>query len=196
MNTDTLRRFRLVIYAALLIQVVAIVYTLSQRPEPGLGMLIRGAALFGYTALFWLILSSEYVREMRKIFGRPFLKVHHPLGVIAWVLIVAHPMTFALQSRDPAVFVPIFSPFRSFLQWASRPALYLFALASVSALLRRRMKGTWRFIHWLNYLAFLLVFIHAWLIGTDLLSGLLRVIWATMAGIVLIVFVHKRLRGK
>jgi len=193
MNSNRTRRLRWAIYITLLVQVIAVLYTLFQMPEPGLGMLGRGAALFGYTALFWSILSSEYMREMRKVFGRPFLKIHHSLAVIAWGLILTHPVSFALLSKDATVLVPVFSPFRTFLQLAGRPALYLVGVATVAGLLRRSIKKNWKVVHWLNYMAFLLVFIHAWLIGTDLASGLLRFIWATMAAIVLIVFARKRL---
>ncbi len=195
MHTDTLRRLRLVVYIITFCLAVIILYTLFQTPAPALARVVRGAALFGYVMLFWVIVSSEYMRGMRKLFGRPFLKVHHFLMVIAWLLIVIHPLTVALRSNSLAVFVPIFSPFREFLVWAGRPALYLFALATLAARLRSSIKSTWKFIHWLNYLAFLLVFVHAWLLGTDVASGLLRVIWAAMAGIVLLVFLHKRLGG-
>jgi sulfoxide reductase heme-binding subunit YedZ len=196
MRTSSSRTLRLLVYLVLLIQVVVILYTLLQRPEPGLGMVVRVAALFGYTALFWAILASEYMREMRKLFGRPFLKVHHSLVVIGWVLILIHPVTVALWSNSFAVLVPIFSPFQEFLLWAGRPALYLFGIATLAGLVRRRIKGWWKQIHWLNYLAFSLVFIHSSLIGTDLGSGWLRIIWAAMFGIVLYVFVRKRLGGR
>lgn len=196
MKTSSPRTLRLVFYLVLLIQVVAILYTLLQRPEPGLGMVVRVAALSGYTALFWAILASEYMREMRTLFGQPFLNVHHSLVRIGWVLIVIHPVTVALWSNSFTVLVPIFTPFSEFLLWAGRPALYLFLIATVAGIVRRRIKDWWKQIHWLNYLAFSLVFIHSWLIGTDLGSGLLRVIWAAMAGIVLYVFVHKRLGAR
>jgi sulfoxide reductase heme-binding subunit YedZ len=140
--------------------------------------------------------SSEYVRQMRALFGRVYLKVHHPVSVITWVLIVAHPLAFALFVNDAKVLLPVFSPLQQFLQLAGRPALYLFALATVGALVRRSLKTSWKYVHKLNYLAFLLVFIHAWLIGTDLNNPLVKVVWLLMAAIVLAVALHKVLGGK
>jgi DMSO/TMAO reductase YedYZ heme-binding membrane subunit len=178
-------------FVALLVQVIAIVVTLAQTPGPALWTIVRAAALFGYVALFWAIVSSEYMRELRKLFGRPFLKLHHSLTVAAWVLILTHPLAYVILAGSPTVLVPIFSPLSSFLQWAGRTALYLFALATIAGLLRKSLKRYWKYVHKLNYVAFLLVFVHAWLIGTDLSSMLLRILWVVMAAVVLLVAVHK-----
>jgi DMSO/TMAO reductase YedYZ heme-binding membrane subunit len=172
-------------FAALLVQLFAIVLTVAQTPGPALWTLVRTLALVGFVTLFWAIVSSEYMRELRKVFGRPFLKIHHTLTVIAWVLIVAHPASYAALAGSADVFVPIFTPLNSLLQWAGRPALYLFGLATLAGLLRKSVKAYWKYVHKLNYVAFLLVFVHAWLIGTDLSSTLLRILWAAMAAVVL-----------
>jgi len=193
-STERLLRVGLVV--AVIVQLSVSAWALLQTPSPPLYTLVRGAALFGYIGLFWLIVSSEYVRQMRSLFGRVFLKVHHPLSVVTWVLVVAHPLSFALFLNDVSVFVPIFVPLQEFLQLAGRPALYLFALATVAALARRSLKRHWRYLHKLNYVAFHLVFIHAWLIGTDLSNALLRVLWLAMAAVVLVVALHKGIRSK
>lgn len=183
-------------FVALLVQVLAILVTLVQTPGPALWALVRTLALFGYVTLFWAIVSSEYMRELRKLFGRPFLKVHHTLTVIAWVLISAHPISYAILAGSPSVLVPIFSPLSAFLQWAGRTALYLFALATLAGLLRKTIKAYWKSVHKINYVAFILVFVHAWLIGTDLSSVLLRILWAVMAAAVLLVALHKTVGGR
>jgi len=191
------RTVRTLVYLALLIQVAAIVYSLSLTASLELYTVVRAAALLGYVGLFWLIVSSEYVREMRKVFGRVYLKVHHPLAVVTWVLIVAHPLSYALLVSDPKVLLPVLWPLRRFLELGGRAALYLFALASVTAIVRRSLKKSWRYVHRLSFLAFPLVFIHAWLIGSDLISPLLQVIWVAMAVVVLVITVHKVfLRGR
>jgi sulfoxide reductase heme-binding subunit YedZ len=196
MSESTKRITRAGLVVALIIQSAVVLLALRQTPAPPLYMVIRAAALLGYIGLFWLIVSSEYVRQMRTLLGRVYLKVHHPLSVITWVLIVAHPLAFALFVNDAKVLLPVFSPLQQFLQLAGRPALYLFTLATVGALVRRSLKTSWRYLHKLNYLAFLLVFIHAWLIGTDLNNPVVKALWLVMAVIVLVVALHKWTRGK
>lgn len=191
MSEGTKRIMRAGFIVAVVVQLAIVLITLVRRPAPVLYVAVRAAALLGYVGLFWLIVSSEYVRQMRGLFGRVYLKVHHPLSVVTWVLIVAHPLAFALFVNDLQVLVPVFAPVQQFLQWAGRPALYLFALATVGALVRRSLKRSWRYLHKLNYLAFLLVFIHAWLIGTDLSNPMMKVLWLVMVVIVLVVAFHK-----
>jgi len=195
-SETTQRVMRAGLVVALIIQLAIVLLTLVQTPAPPLYMAIRTAALLGYIGLFWLIVSSEYVRQMRGLLGRVYLKVHHPLSVVTWVLIAAHPLGFALFSNDAMVLLPVFWPLQQFLQWAGRSALYLFALGTVSALARRSLKREWRYLHKLNYVAFLLVFIHAWLIGTDLNSPLLKALWLVMAVVVLAVALHKGLGAR
>jgi DMSO/TMAO reductase YedYZ heme-binding membrane subunit len=196
MSESTKRIMRVGFLAAALTQLAIILVALAQTPAPPLYMAVRAAALLGYVGLFWLIVSSEYVRQMRALFGRVFLKVHHALSVVTWVLIAAHPLAFALFVNDTRVLVPIFSPAQQFLQWAGRTALYIFALATVGALARKSLKSSWRYLHKLNYLAFLLVFVHAWLIGTDLSSPLVKAVWLVMAVVVLAVALHKGIGRK
>jgi DMSO/TMAO reductase YedYZ heme-binding membrane subunit len=179
-----------------LIQVIAIVASLIGSRTPGQYTVLRASALLGFVALFWAIVSSEYVREMRALLGTPYLRVHHALSRVAWVLILIHPLLSAAVFRDLGVMVPVFSPFDAFLRWAGRPALYLLALATVAAIWRSRSKRYWRSLHKLNYLGFLLVFVHAWLLGSDLKGTGMRVLWAMMAGAVVLIGLHKGVRRK
>ncbi len=193
MNDSTMRRLGVLIPTAMVALGLIIVYTLYRTPGPLGWTLARAAALFGYGTIFWTILSSEYIAQMRKLFGRPYLRVHHLLARIGLVLIVIHPVTVAVLSRDPTAFVPQFSSLRTFLTLGGRPALYIFFGAALAAVAHKRIKHSWKVIHWLNYLAFTLAFIHSWLLGTNVATGLLKFIWPAMAAIVLLVLLHKRL---
>jgi DMSO/TMAO reductase YedYZ heme-binding membrane subunit len=183
----------MLVVAGLILWAALLLYTLFSVPNPLWRTILRAAALFGYTALFLTILATEYMREMRKLFGRPFLLVHHRLALLALCLIALHPLTYALSTGSLSVLVPIWSPLRDFLTWASRPALYLILIATAAGVVRNRLKSQWKFIHWLNYVAFFLVFVHSRLLGSDMASGILRLAWAVMAAIVLVVLAHKRL---
>lgn len=188
-----MRRLRVLIPTAVGLLVLLILYTLYRTPGPLSWSLVRAAALFGYGTLFLVIVSTEYLREMRRLFGKPFLTVHHILAVTALALVIIHPIAVALASRDVTVFVPQFTSLRTFFTLGGRIALYLIFIAVFAALLRACIKSFWRLIHWLNYVAFALAFVHSWLLGTNISTSALRFIWPVMAGLVLLIWVHKRL---
>lgn len=169
-----------------------ILYFLFQEAGTAITMAVRTAALFGYFFLFMEILSSEYNIRMKKMLGRPFINVHHHIARAAVILILLHPILIAYQFGLSS-FVPVLYPLIDFLRMAGRPALYLILIAVLAGVYRKKIPKNWRSIHELNYLGFVLIFFHAWLIGTDLQYGLMQFIWFAMALIVLAVFIHKHI---
>jgi sulfoxide reductase heme-binding subunit YedZ len=193
MDERLARRTRLIVYVTVALYAILVVYVLSRSAAPLVYNLARAAALFGFGTLFLAILSHEYLREMRKLFGQPFMTVHHILAVTGLVLVILHPVLIATLLRDPTQFVPRFDSLRTFLLLGGRPALYLILIAVLAAVVRRRLKDTWKVIHWLNYVAFVLVFAHSWMLGGNVSSSVLRFIWPLMLGVVVGVFLRKRL---
>ncbi|MBM4467708.1 MAG: ferric reductase, partial [Chloroflexi bacterium] len=122
-----------------------------------LNWFIRGSGLMGYLALFLSVLSSAYMRQTSRLFGRPFVKVHHILTVTGLVLVTLHPLGVAINAGSLRVFLPRFDSWVVFLKLGGRPAWYLIAAASLAAVLRKTIGRNWRGIHALNYVAFLLV---------------------------------------
>lgn len=158
-------------------------------------MVARFAATFGYLTIFLSILSSEYMARMRKISGLPFLKAHHNLARVGILLILIHPLSLALEAQDFSIFLPILYPVERFLAMGGRTALYLFLLAAGIALYRKKYRN-WKKVHYLSYLAFLLVSVHALLIGSEFKLEIMRVLAVVMAAIVTGIFINKRLRTK
>ncbi len=158
--------------------------------------LVRGAALVGYIAMFLAILSSAYMRELYRLFGRPFLWGHHVLSITGLSLLALHPLAFALETANIAVFVPKFDSWQVFFQLGGRLALYLMWVAALGAALRKTWRPHWRTLHMFNYVAFLLGTIHGILIGTDLGRPLLQGVAIAMALTVIFVFIRKRLGTK
>ncbi len=161
-----------------------------------IGRFVRGVALLAYLAMFLATLSSAFTRELVRFFGRPFLRVHHVLSVTGLALIVLHPLAYALQVGSLAVFVPVFGSPIAFLRWGGRLALYLFLVAAAAAALRKAVGRNWRLVHLLTYAAFMLVTIHAGLIGTDFRSAAARAAAASMAAVVTGVLVWRRVRTR
>ena len=124
-------------------------------------------------------LRKAVVREIR---GEPVVRPW------AWW---ERPLAFGFASA--AVFVPRFDSWLVFWQLGGRPALYLIAVGSLGALLRKSWRNGWRTVHMLNYVACLLGTVHAVLIGTDFGQPFLRLVPITMALVAVGVFIRKRL---
>lgn len=182
------------IYTIVIAVVLFVIYTIYQNPESPIKLIYRTTGIFGYLLVFSAIVSSEYMYQIKRLFGQTFLKFHHNLIKLASILIVLHPVSFALDVQSFKVFLPVFYPPVTFLELAGRPALYLFIIAIITAIYRKKIPKNWKKIHLLNYLAFFLVSIHALLIGTDFSSTGMKILSFIMMAIVVGIFVHKRLK--
>jgi predicted ferric reductase len=118
------------------------------------------------------------------------MKAHHYLARIGILLILIHPMTFILEGKSIQIFSPISST-NVFIALAGRPAFYLFLLAAGIAIYRKKYRN-WRKVHYLSYLAFLLISIHALMIGADFTINIMRILTLAMTVIVIATFIDKR----
>lgn len=155
---------------------------------------IRMGALLGYLAVFLAALSSNYMRELTRFFGRSFIKVHHIVSVTALVALTVHAIGVAWRAGSAAVFLPRFSSLQLFFSLGGRPAFWLLAITSLTALLRTAIGKNWKVIHWLNYLVFVLGTIHAQMIGPNFQHIGVRIVSGAMALVLIGVFVWKRTR--
>lgn len=178
---------------AVLLAAAAEVTDLSGEP---IDWAIRGAALLGYQFIFMSIISSAYVIPLVRRFGRPFVQMHHVLSIAGLVLVTVHPVAVALDAGSPDVFLPKFDSLRVFMELGGRPAWYLIMLAMLVAVWRSQVGSSWRPVHMLNYVAFLLVTIHGNLIGTNFQNPVVRVVSSAMAVAVVAVFVRQRIRKR
>ena len=197
MKPKNTRHLILIGVVSLLVVVGLVSLDPLQAGEGWLAWVVRGAALLGYWAVFLSILSSAYLRELIRFFGRPFVKVHHVASVTGLVLVALHPVAVAITTSSVGVFVPRFDSFRVFVSLGGRVAWYLIGIAALAALLRASLKRSWRVIHQLNYIAFLLASAHASLIGTTF-SGqgaraiVLKALVVLLSLVVVYVFVRKQ----
>jgi DMSO/TMAO reductase YedYZ heme-binding membrane subunit len=172
---------------------LTVVIELFQPEAPPLNWAIRGFALLGYQFLFLAILSSAFLRELVRFFGRPFITLHHIVSITGLALMTLHPLGAAYEQLSLAVFLPRFDTLRLFLVLGGRPAWYLIILAVLAALLRQIIGKGWRWVHGLNYVAFMLITVHANLIGTDFQNLGPRIGSIVMAVVVTGVFVRRRI---
>ncbi len=153
---------------------------------------IRGGALLGYIAVFLTCLSSQYMRELARYFGRPFLKLHHAVALTGLAALLVHALGVAWRAGNIAVFLPDFSSVRIFFALGGRPSFWLFVLTVTTAFLRKAIGPRWKLIHWANYLAFWLGTIHAQMIGPNFQHWGVRAVSGAMAAVLLVVFVRRR----
>ena len=159
-----------------------------------LAWFIRTCAVLGYLCVFVAALSSIYMRELVRWFGRSFVKTHHIVTVTGLVLITLHPLAVAWNFGSPSVLAPQGGSWTDFFRWGGRWAWYLIGIASLVALFRNRLRNQWRYVHWLNYLAFFLASAHAILLGSDFQSTAMKVIPILLSLALVAVFVQKRLQ--
>jgi DMSO/TMAO reductase YedYZ heme-binding membrane subunit len=181
-----------VIVSVLALMLAVILYFLFEDMDTATRIVIRGGGLLGYFFLFLAIISSEYLTKMRKTFGRSFINVHHNFARIGVALILIHPITVAYQSGLD-VLLPVLYPLMDFLRLGGRTALYLILIAVLAGVYRKKIPKKWKTVHAFNFFAFLLIFIHAWLIGTDLQNGVMQFLWLAMALVVVYVFFDKHI---
>lgn len=159
-----------------------------------LDAVIRIGALLGYLGVFLAALSSNYMRELTRYFGRSFITVHHIVSVTALVALSVHAVSVAWRSGSASAFLPSFASWEAFFRLGGRPAFWLLAITSLTALFRTAIGKNWKIIHWLNYVVFALGTIHAQMIGTSFLHLGLRIVAWVMLAVLLFVFVWKRTR--
>ncbi len=185
--------YLIIVIAVALLWVVG---TLLAGPSVAVSTLvIRALALAGYFFIFLAILSSAYLRELVKAFGRPFIKIHHIVSITGLVAIGLHPVAVAIDYRSASVFAPSIGTLRETLAWLGRPAWYLLLIAALTAFLRTRVGNIWRAIHYVNYIAFLAATVHGNLMGGNFSYAVPRIISIVMAAIVIAVFIWRRVQA-
>jgi len=157
------------------VSLIAIAVFFMIQP-PGSSWPIRATAILGYTAIVSAVISTAFVRQLVKAFGRPFIKVHHAYSIGGLVWIALHPLAVVASRGSAKFLLPRFDSLSSFLMWGGAPALYLLAIAAGAAVLRKRVGNLWRPIHALNYVALALGTLHAMRLGSDFISIIMRAI--------------------
>jgi predicted ferric reductase len=141
----------------------------------------RVLALVGFVfAFFQFVLSSKIKWIERDIGLDKMFNIHRIAGLIALTFLVIHP-AFLFFSDIAYGDVPSFNLPKA----VGLTALSIFIIAVGAAVLYSRLDlkyETWKMIHWANYVALPLGFVHSLRLGSDLVSPPLRGFWFVMAG--------------
>jgi hypothetical protein len=153
---------------------------------------VRFGAIFGFTSMFVATMMTPFAVQLYKIFGKPFVKIHHIFSITGLLLVTLHPLIFAVSVDNIAVFIPDFTSWFGFWSLGGRLALILIYLAILGALLKKKFIKGWRVIHALNYAALLLAYIHGVLIGTDFQNIGILIIFTIMIILSFTTLIYKR----
>lgn len=160
-----------------------------------LQMAERLFALYGLLMLSIATIMTPFLKEIKKIFGEPFIRVHHVFAILGIVFATAHPIVFAIDVMSILVFLPRFDSWYVFWSLGGRLAIYILYFAAIIALLRRGIKTYWRPMHALMYIVLFLAIVHGNLIGTDFQNLAVMVIFNLLFAVSMVAFVLKRVQG-
>lgn len=179
-----------VVLFALAVSVVAFSVSYSNP----LAFSVRLFALNGFIALSIAAIMTPFLREITLYFKKPFIRVHHYFAAVGLTLITLHPVTLAVMSMNPAVFVPNLNSLYLFLFFGGRQALIIIYIAVVAVLLRRKMVAYWRPFHALMYVALFFGVVHGALSGRDLQNPFILIAFSALFAAAIAAFVLKRVQ--
>jgi len=182
----------IIIAATLSLYILVLVFFFLTPFSDAFNFVIRFGALFGFTSMFVATMMTPFAVQLYKIFGKPFIKMHHIYSIAGLVLITLHPVAFAIFKLDITIFLPDFSSWYGFWSLGGRLALLLIYIAVIGALLRKKFMKNWRYLHALNYVALFLAYIHGILIGTDFQNLGILIIFTIMIILSFSVLLFKR----
>lgn len=166
----------------------------------------RLAAVLAFSLLFVQVILGAFMESLTEKFGGWIFKLHVYQGVVSYALVIIHPLLFlGLNFKDKGVIDP-FYVFTDFCAICSTPlelwytfgriSFWLITVAVFAAIMRKQAwwRIHWRKFHVLNYLAFLLIAIHARFAGTDALTPpFVWIYWFAVVS-VLATFIYKYVR--
>lgn len=137
--------------------------------------LVRSAGLVAYllllAATIWgLFISSQFVKNWAP--GPVAMTVHSTISWLALLLGLVHALLlrfddyFAYSFSD--IFIPFTGPYRPIFVGLGTLAFWILLVVTLSFPLKKAIgHKTWKLIHYLSYLAFVLVSVHGLFAGTD-----------------------------
>lgn len=141
--------------------------------------------LAGLYAFFLVWMQIMLGSNMDWIRGRAswLYSFHKFEGGVALLFALLHPTLLALGLGISEYYKYGFvAPGKILFIWIGYLQLFLLICAAGTALLRRIewLRSRWFLIHQLNYLVFILVWLHSWNLGSDVQTTNLRYVWIFM----------------
>lgn len=173
----------LVLYAALLMLPLLIAGAAgTERPEAFLRVLGKNFALVAITILFMQAVLAARIKQICRNYGLDMvLRFHKAMAVLAVTLLISHPVLLAAGAGSWGLLTSLEMPWPI---WFGRIALLLLLIQGITSLWQRHLLDfqVWRKLHNIAPGILLLGFVHSWIVGDDLESTAMRVLWVVLLG--------------
>ncbi len=175
----------------------------ADTSSPVLWYVTRTTAVSAYVALT----LSVVLGMMRTIARRSHERLsgvvddlHQFVATLAGLFVLGHVVALALDPFLPFsvlnLLAPVNEPYRPLAVSLGVFSLYAMVLLLFSSWLRRRLPhGLWRGIHYISFVAFVLVTLHGWLAGSDSGESWMRGIYGFSAAAVAFLTLMRMLVG-
>lgn len=159
--------------------------------------IVRASALVGFLLLYASIFAGTVscLPGIRKYFLRlRSLNFHCWISLQALIFAVAHAIALLfhqyIEFSLADIFIPFHSNFEPVLVGLGTIALYLMVILVATSYVRKHISAKlWRAVHFLNIGLYIAVIIHAFYLGTDLKTGILRGIFIGANGVLILLLV-------
>lgn len=181
-------------------------FVVNQGTLSDLYSVFRLFGLYGFTLIWGQIILGPFMPLLRRLFGPLALTLHIAEGIFAIVFATLHPillgLAYFLATKDLFFWNALanYLPGELYIYGLFGVAAWVLLICTVTtALLRTKpwFINKWRYIHLLNYLVFILVFLHSYNIGSDVRSEPLNTLYGvfglTFVASVLYRIVYKRI---
>lgn len=137
--------------------------------------------LYAFTFVAIQMILGSNMRRLRPIYPK-VMQFHRWQGLFALAFAFVHPLLAAAAFGPQATFLqrtivpPSLSNYIIFGIIAS-DLMLVTVITAVAAWKFQKFTKTWRTIHLLNYLVFILAWVHSWFIGSDVQGSILKYVW-------------------
>lgn len=153
---------------------------------------VRFFAITGLYLLAIAVLLTPFMEQIYQEWGMPFQKVHHYFAALGLAAATLHPVIFAIEVSNIAVFVPDLSSLYDFMLLGGRQALIILYIATIAAFVRSKIPKYWKAIHSLMYLMLFFALVHGFMIGTDFANIGIQIIFSVLFIASIVAMIYKR----
>ncbi len=147
----------------------------TSPPSPTLWYVTRATGVAAYIALSLSValgMLRTIARNARERLSWVVDELHQFIATLAGVLVLGHLTALALDPFLPFsvtnLLLPVAEPYRPLAVNLGVLSLYSMVVLLFSSWLRRRLPyKTWRGLHYVSFVAFVVVTAHGWLAGSD-----------------------------
>lgn len=116
-----------------------------------------------YISFAWLILSGFRQGIVRRLLDQSLHgKFHNYLGYGAVIGVLVHPLAYIFLWDDWRIVFPFLHPYGILISLGGVAVVLAIVTGLASYFVRKRYYDIWNVLHYLNYIFFIVIFIHVW----------------------------------